>query len=87
MGITEILNSLDHQIAQLQRVRALLGGSGSALARNGNGARNGARPRVAGGRAAKRKKRKLTPEGRRRIVEAVKRRWEAQKKAAAAAQN
>jgi hypothetical protein len=34
---------------------------------------------------AKKKKRKLTPEGRKRIAEAVKRRWAAQKKAAGAA--
>jgi hypothetical protein len=34
---------------------------------------------------ARKKKRNLSPEGRKRIAEAVKRRWAAQKKAAAAA--
>ena len=37
-----------------------------------------------GGHTAPKKKRNLTPEGRKRIAEAVRRRWAAQKKAAAA---
>jgi hypothetical protein len=77
MGIAEILASIDYQIAQLQRARILLGG---AHGRNGYGS-SAVSLRA---RPAKRKKRKLTPEGRQRIVEAVKRRWEAQRKAAAA---
>jgi hypothetical protein len=38
----------------------------------------------AAAKPAKKKKRNLSPEGRKRIAEAVKRRWAAQKKAAAA---
>jgi hypothetical protein len=84
MGIARILDSIDRQIAALERVRALLGGT--------NTARNGDRPRgsvwaESDARPARRKKRKLTPEGRKRIAEAVKRRWERQRQAAAAAQN
>jgi len=40
---------------------------------------------VAAAKPAKKKKRNLSPEGRKRIAEAVKRRWEKQRKAAEAA--
>lgn len=75
MGVSEILAQIDREIAQLQRARTLLGGTGAA------------KTRKAGASAAKnvaKKKRNLTPEGRKRIAEAVKRRWAEQKKAAAA---
>jgi hypothetical protein len=81
MGTTEILAFIDYQIAQLERARNLLGGAHGG---NGRGSRLRGRPAA---QPAKRKKRNLTPEGRMRIAEAVKRRWEAQRKAAAAAQN
>ena len=70
MGVAEILAEIDREIAQLQRARALLNG------RNGNGRIDS---RAAGNGAGKRN---LTPEGRRRISEAVKRRWARQRKAA-----
>jgi hypothetical protein len=76
MGLSEILSQIDHEIAQLQRARHLLVGA----AETGN--RNAAVPQAK--RSAKRKKRNLTPEGRKRIAEAVRRRWAEQKKAAAA---
>lgn len=85
MGIAQILASIDHQIAQLERARALLGGTGTG--RNGRGTGNAAQVHSAARKPAKRKKRKLTPEGRKRIAEAVKRRWEKQRKAAAAEQS
>ncbi len=68
MGIWSILAEIDREIAQLQQARAVL---------SGNTAKTGAAPRV---KKSKRKKRNLTPEGRKRIAEAVKRRWAAQKK-------
>ncbi len=72
MGVADILQHIDHEIAQLQQARALLGGSASKTSKtSGTG--------VAG---KGKKKRKLTPEGRKRIAEAVKRRWEKQRKAA-----
>ena len=79
MGIARILDSIDRQIAQLERVRALL--EGADAGRDGHSVRGAARA------GSTKKKRKLTPEGRKRIVEAVRRRWERQRKAAAAAQN
>lgn len=74
MGVSDILAQIDREIAQLQQARALLGGSPAGLRKSGSA--NSAR------KPAK-KKRNLTPEGRRRIAEAVKRRWAEQKKAAA----
>lgn len=71
MGLTEILAQIDREIAVLQQARALLAGSGTQT-------RKSAAP------AAKpaKKKRRLSPEGRKRIAEAVKRRWAEQRKAA-----
>ena len=88
MALSEILASIDNEIAQLQRARALLVGAAAPPAKKKPG-----RPRKviaavlpAVAKPAKKKKRNLSPEGRRRIAEAVKRRWAAQKKAPGAAQ-
>jgi hypothetical protein len=72
VGVSDILTQIDREIAQLQQARALLAGAASAKARNGSFAGKGPR-----------KKRHLTPEGRKRIAEAVKRRWAEQRKASA----
>lgn len=75
MGVSEILAQIDHEIALLQQARMLLGGASV----------NAPRKAAAGsaGKKADKKKRNLTPEGRKRIAEAVKRRWAEQKKASA----
>jgi mono/diheme cytochrome c family protein len=84
MGVSEILATIDHEIAQLQRARALLGGGAVPTAKKKAG-----RPKKVAAVApvatkpAKKKKRNLSPEGRKRIAEAVKKRWAAQKAAAA----
>jgi hypothetical protein len=91
MGVSDILASVDREIALLKQVRALLSGAASAAPKKKVG-----RPRKVAAavipaaekpakKVARKKKRRLTPEGRKRIAEAVKRRWEAQRKAAAAA--
>lgn len=69
MGIPEILVQIDGEIARLKQARALL--SGSELA--------GRRGRIVAAKPPVTKKRNLTPEGRRRIAEAVRRRWARQK--------
>jgi hypothetical protein len=75
VGISEILAQIDREIAQLQRARGLLA-DGSV--------RKTKKPATAPTRMGKKKKkRNLTPEGRKRIAEAVKRRWAEQRKAAA----
>ena len=73
MGVSEILAQIDREIAQLQQARSLL-----------NGVSNGKVRIARTGKRVIKKKRNLTPEGRKRIAEAVKRRWAEQKKRAAA---
>ena len=75
MGVSEILIQIDREIAQLQQARVLLGGT-VASSKKGKVAVEPAAKKVV------KKKRNLTPEGRKRIADAVKRRWAAQKKAA-----
>jgi hypothetical protein len=76
VGVSEILVQIDREIAQLQKARTLLaGGSTSAPKKT-------AAPLAAKKTTKRKKKRNLTPEGRKRIAEAVKRRWAEQKKAA-----
>jgi hypothetical protein len=69
VGVAEILAQIDVEIAQLQRARTVLKSTSNGS--NGNGTHS---PHAA-------KKRNLTPEGRRRISEAVSRRWAKQRKA------
>jgi hypothetical protein len=74
VGVSEIIAHIDREIAQLQHARAVLAGDAEPALR-----------KVAADAGAKKtvkKKRNLTPEGRKRIAEAVKRRWAEQKKAA-----
>lgn len=75
MGVADILEQIDSEIAQLQQARALLAGTPTASKKSGA---HVAKRAVAVGK----KKRNLTPEGRKRIAEAVKRRWAEQKKTA-----
>jgi hypothetical protein len=87
MALSDILASIDRDIAQLQRARALLTVAGTPTTKKKPG-----RPRKsvaevvsAAAKPAMKRKRNLSPEGRKRIADAVKRRWAAQKKAAATA--
>jgi hypothetical protein len=86
MAISEILATIDHEIAQLQQARALLGGGAAPAPKKAVGrpkkavaAAKKAAVAPAAAKPAKKKKRNLSPEGRKRIAEAVKKRWAAQK--------
>lgn len=97
MAISDILATIDQEIAQLQQARALLSGGAVAAPKKSVGrpkkvvavavapkkavavAPVAAKP----AKVAKKKKRNLSPEGRKRIAEAVKKRWAAQKAAVA----
>ena len=81
MGVSEILASVDREIALLKQVRALLVGTGAAApaVKLAEVSKAAAKP----AKKAAKKKRRLSPEGRKRIAEAVRRRWEAQRKAKA----
>lgn len=85
MALPEILASIDSEIAQLQKARALLLGAGAPAAKKKAGRPRKDAVEAAPAKPAKKKRRNLSPEGRRRIAEAVKRRWAAQKKAASSA--
>lgn len=74
MEVKQILAELDQEITRLKEARELLAGGAT-------GRRRG-RPRGSTN-TARGSKRKLTPEGRKRISEALKRRWAAQRKAKA----
>jgi hypothetical protein len=93
MAISDILATIDQEIAQLQQARALLSGGAVAAPKKSVGRprkvvsaavapKKAAAPVAAKpAKAAKKKKRNLSPEGRKRIAEAVKKRWAAQKAA------
>jgi hypothetical protein len=78
--VKEILAELDQEIARLQQARTLLAG-GTVRKPRGPNKKSATVAIVA---ASAPKKRKLTPEGRKRIAEAMKRRWAERKKQAAA---
>jgi len=81
MGVSEILAALDHEIVQLQQARTLLGGpSTSAPKRMPGRPKKNAVAVVPFAKSAG-KKRNISPEGRRRMIEAQKKRWAAQWKA------
>jgi hypothetical protein len=88
MGVSEILATIDSEIATLQHARALLSGAAAPAAKKkaGRPKKVVAAPKKAAvaSVAAKpaKKKRHLSAEGRKRIAEAVKKRWAAQKAAA-----
>jgi hypothetical protein len=86
MAVSEILASIDNEIALLQQARAVLSGNMMAVAKKPGlkkqGAQMKAKAVVSAEAKPAKKKRTITPEGRRRIAEAVKRRWATQKAAA-----
>ncbi|MBX6358484.1 hypothetical protein [Pseudacidobacterium ailaaui] len=69
MSRDEIIAAIDEEISRLEKVRALLEGSGSSRF-------------LTGALTTGRKKRHLSADARRRIAEAQKRRWAKQKKQA-----
>lgn len=75
MQVSKIIAEIDAQISKLQQARALLSGVESQTSK-GPG-----RPK--GSKNAKPTKRKLTPEGRKRIADAMKRRWAERRKSQA----
>lgn len=88
MEVKQIISELDQEIARLKEARALLAGESSRARRPGRPAgktKTAAAAKSATSSAAPRKgkKRNLSPEGRRRIQEALRRRWAAQRKTSA----
>ena len=78
MEVSKILEEIDAQISKLQQARALLSGS-SVKVGKGRGRPKGSKNAKTAAKAAPRK-RKISPEGRKRIAEAMKRRWAERRK-------
>ncbi len=77
--MNRILAEIDAQIEKLQSARALLAGTQSAVVRRpGPGRPKGSKNSVSATGTTKR--RKLSPEGRKRIADAMKLRWAERKK-------
>lgn len=82
MEVSRIVAEIDAQILKLQQARALLSGAVAPAVRTGRGRPKGSKN---GGVAAATastgtRKRKLSPEGRKRIAEAMKKRWAERRK-------
>ena len=75
MEVGRIIAEIDAQILKLQQARALLAGTSGSV---GRGRPKGQQECCRGGRAPR--KRKLSPEGRKRIAEAMKKRWAERRK-------
>jgi len=80
MQLSKILAEIDVEIARLEQARTLLAGDDAPAVRK---TRKTKSAEVSVEAPKRKKKRNLSPEGRKRIAEAVRRRWELQKKAAA----
>ena len=79
MEVSRIIAEIDAQISKLKQARELLAGTTTKIGKGPGrpkGSKN-AKP------AASPRKRKLSPEGRKRIADAMKRRWAERRKLAA----
>jgi hypothetical protein len=81
--VSHIIAEIDAQISKLQQARELLSGT-TAKASKGPGRPKGSKnAKLANTTVAAPRKRKLSPEGRKRIADAMKRRWAERRKLAA----
>ena len=81
MQVSRILAEIDAEIAKLQQARALLAPVSSET-RTGRGRPKGSKnaASVKPATVTKTRKRKLSPEGRKRIADAMKKRWAERRK-------
>jgi len=75
--ISDLVAQIDAEISKLQQARALL--SGGTTATVGRGRPKGSKNSVKATTAKKVAKRTLSPEGRKRIADAMKKRWAARR--------
>ena len=82
MEVSRIIAEIDAQISKLQQARELLAGASAPAARSGRGRPKGSKNSAAAAPAAttSTRKRKLSPEGRKRIADAMKKRWAERRK-------
>jgi hypothetical protein len=81
--VNRIIAEIDAQILKLQQARALLAGTATSALRTGRGRPKGSKNNVSAASATTPRKRKLSPEGRKRIAEAMKKRWAERRKQSA----
>jgi len=79
MALKDILAQIDAEIARLQQAKSLLAASEVSIAPAPRRGRPKKYAELPAPTKATKKKRNLSPEGRARIAEAVKRRWASQK--------
>ena len=78
MEVSRIIAEIDAQISKLQQARALLAGTtASSAPRAGRGRPKGSKNAST---ATTPRKRKLSPEGRKRIADAMRKRWAERRK-------
>jgi hypothetical protein len=70
--VSHIIAEIDTQISKLRQARALLAGTTAPATRVGRGRPKGSKNAAA---STTSRKRKLSPEGRKRIADAMKKRW------------
>lgn len=82
MEVSRIIIELDAQIAKLQQARAVLAGTTVSTVRTGPGRpKGGKKPAPAAVKTSTApRKRKLSAEGRKRIADAMKKRWAERRK-------
>jgi len=78
--VNRIIAEIDAQISKLQQARALLAGTTTSAARTGRGRPKGSKNGAAAASTTAPRKRKLSPEGRKRIADAMKKRWAERRK-------
>jgi hypothetical protein len=77
--VNRIIAEIDAQISKLQQARSLLAGTTTSSSRTGRGRPKGSRNDASAASTTPRK-RKLSPEGRKRIADAMKKRWAERRK-------
>jgi hypothetical protein len=84
--MTEVISHIDEEIAKLQQARALLVGGATTQLKTTRGRPKGSKnvAPVSVAVVAKKRKRQLSPEGRKAIADAMKKRWAERRKAATA---
>jgi len=78
--VSRIIAEIDAQISKLQQARALLAGTTVPATRSGRGRPKGSKNAASAAPATTPRKRKLSPEGRKRIADAMKKRWAERRK-------
>ena len=88
--MNDVIAQIDAEIARLQQAKTLLGGAVAVAAKSGRGRPKGSKnattlaasAAAAPAKVAGKSKRKLSPEGRKAIADAMKRRWAERRKQA-----